>query len=83
MTHWQASSAAGWLLFGRYRPLCSYAYVAPDCAARRWFMAAMNRRFREPNHCQRIHDTWLIGAAVRGFDPAPITGRTKARATGY
>ena len=82
MTHWRASSLAGLLLTGRWRPLCSIVHGLPDSRFRRGFVAAMDRLF-EPGHCRRIHDTWLIGAAVRGFDPAPIAGRTKARATGY
>ena len=82
MTHWQASSALGLLLTGRWRPVCAWVHGLPDSRFRRGFVAAMDRLF-EPGHCRRIHDTWLIGAAVRAYEPAPITGRTKARATGY
>ena len=82
MTHWQASSALGLLLTGRWRPVCAWVHGLPDSAFRRAFVAAMDRLF-EPGHCRRIHDTWLIGAAVRAYEPAPIAGRTKARATGY
>lgn len=82
MTHWQASSALGLLLTGRWRPLCSIVHGLPDSRFRRGFVAAMDRLF-EPGHCRRISDTYAIGAAVRGYEPPPITGRTKARATGY
>ena len=82
MSHWQVSSLAGVVLTGRYKPLCATVHGLPDSRFRRAFIAAMDRWF-EPGHCQRVADTYAIGAAVRGFDPAPITGRTKARATGY
>ena len=75
MTHWRASSLAGLLLTGRWRPLCSIVHGLPDSRFRRGFVAAMDRLF-EPGHCRRIHDTWLIGAAVRGYEPARIAGRT-------
>ena len=75
MTHWRASSLAGLLLTGRWRPLCSIAHGLPDSRFRRGFVAAMDRLF-EPGHCRRIHDTWLIGTAVRGYEPPPIMGRT-------
>ena len=82
MTHWQASSALGLLLTGRWRPVCAWVHGLPDSRFRRGFVAAMDRLF-EPGHCRRISDTYAIGAAVRGYEPPPITGRTKARATGY
>ena len=82
MNHWQASSLAGVVLTGRYKPLCATVHGLPDSRFRRTFIAAMDRLF-EPGHCRRVADTYAIGAAVRGFDPAPINGRTKARATGY
>lgn len=78
MTHWRASSLAGLLLTGRWRPVCAWVHGLPDSAFRRAFVAAMDRLF-EPGHCRRIHDAWLIGAAVRGYEPPPIAGRTKAR----
>lgn len=82
MNHWRASSLAGLLLTGRWRPLCSIVHGLPDSRFRRGFVAAMDRVF-EKGHCQRVADTWAIGDAVRGYEPAPIAGRTKARATGY
>ena len=82
MTHWRASSLAGLLLTGRWRPVCAWVHGLPDSRFRRGFVAAMDRLFY-PGHCQRVAATYAIGAAVRGFEPAPITGRTKARATGY
>ena len=75
MTHWQASSALGLVLTGRYRPVCAWVYGLPDSAFRRAFVAAMDRAF-EPGHCRRVADTYAIGAAVRGYEPPPITGRT-------
>lgn len=78
MTHWQASSALGLLLTGRYKPVCAVIHGLPDSRFRRAFVAAMDRAF-EPGHCQRVADTYAIGAAVRGYEPPPIAGRTKAR----
>lgn len=66
MLHWYASSCAGFVLTGRFRPVCSIVYEFPDCWARRAFMDDMNRRFDEPRHCGRIYDTWLIAGLLRG-----------------
>ena len=64
--HWAASSAAGFVLTGTARPLCSIAYEAPDSAARRAFLRAADRLFSEERHLERIHNTWLIGSLFRG-----------------
>ena len=59
--HWHASSLAGLLLTGRYRPLCAAIYAAPDCAARRAAMRALDRAFQEDNHCRRIALIYAMG----------------------
>ena len=64
--HWTVSSIAGFLLTGQYRPVCSLSQSLPDCGPRRAFERAMDRAF-EPDHCRKIHATWLIGYAVRSY----------------
>ena len=64
--HWTISSAAGFVLTGRYRPICSLSQSLPDCAPRRAFERAMGRAFREEQHCARVHRVWLLGNALRG-----------------
>lgn len=66
-THWALSSAAGFVLTGTARPLCSIAYEAPDCAARRAFLRLADRLFDEADHCQRIALTWRVGHALRAY----------------
>lgn len=63
--HWTASSIAGFLLTGQYRPICSLSQSIPDCGPRRAFERAMERAFAEPGHCARVHCIWLIGRALR------------------
>ena len=63
--HWMASSAAGLLLTGQFRPLCSVAYEAPECALRRAFLRAMDRAFSERDHCRKIALTYRVGRALR------------------
>lgn len=68
--HWRLSSAAGWMLTGRYMPVCAIvALRVPDCAARRGFERAMGRAFADPGHCARIAAIWAVGAALRGWRP--------------
>lgn len=64
--HWTASSIAGFLLTGQYRPLCSIAYEAPDCLARRAFLRAADWLFDEVGHCRRVALTYRVGRALRG-----------------
>ena len=63
--HWCCSSLAGLVLTGQYRPLCSSIHAAPDCMARRAAVRALGRVFDDPEHTRRIHDTWLVGRALR------------------
>lgn len=63
--HWAASSAAGFVLTGTARPLCSIAYEARECAARRAFLRAADRLFSETDHCRRIALTYQVGRALR------------------
>ena len=63
--HWHASSLAGVMLTGRYRPLCAAIYAAPDCAARRAAMRALDRAFQEENHCRRIALIHAVGRGLR------------------
>ena len=57
--HWHASAAAGWLLTGAYRPLCSIVWDIPECAPTQAFKARMDRLFGETQHCLRIHVEWI------------------------
>lgn len=66
MLHWIASSLAGLLLTGQFRPVCSVSQDLPDCRLRRGFERAMERAFDEPGHCARVHRVWLLGRALRG-----------------
>lgn len=66
MKHWLASSCAGFLLSGQFRPVCSLSQSLPDCRPRRAFEARMDRVFIQPDHCRIIHDTWLIARLLRG-----------------
>lgn len=65
MLHWHASSLAGLVMTGRYRPVCAAVALAPDCMAKRAFERAMERAFGEPGHVCRVGATWLIGDALR------------------
>lgn len=65
MLHWTISSAAGFVITGRLRPLCSIAYEARDSAARRAFLRAADRLFSEADHCRRIALTYRLGRALR------------------
>ena len=76
MNHWQASSAAGLLLTGRWRPVCAWVHGLPDSAFRRGFIRATDWWFGETDHARRVADTYAIGAAERGYEPPPIMGRT-------
>ena len=66
MFHWYASSCIGFVLTGRFRPLCAIVHALPDCQARTMFARDMDRRFGEERHCERIHDIWLIASLLRG-----------------
>ena len=66
MWHWTISSAAGFVITGTARPLCSIAYEAPDCAARRAFLRAADWLFSEDQHCRRVALTFRLGSALRG-----------------
>ena len=65
MLHWRLSSAAGFLLTGRLRPLCSIAYEARDCAARRAFLRLADWLFAEVDHCRRVALTYRVGRLLR------------------
>lgn len=65
MLHWRLSSSLGFLLTGRYRPVCALVYAAPDCAARRAFLCLMDQVFAESQHCRRIWLTERISRAIR------------------
>ena len=67
--HWHASSLAGLLLTGRYQPLCAAIYAAPDCAARRAAMRALDRAFQEKNHCQRVAIAYSAGKFLNEWGP--------------
>ena len=78
MRHWIVSSCLGFVLTGRFRPVCSIVWGLPDCRAKDAFARDMNRRFGETRHCGRIHDTFILCDMLRGpiqYDPPPITGR--------
>ena len=64
--HWAVSSAAGFVLTGTARPLCSIAYEARDSAARSAFLRVMDHAFAEQNHCRRIALTYRVGRLLRG-----------------
>lgn len=64
-THWMLSAAAGFAITGTARPLCSIAYEARDCAARRAFLRAADRLFAETDHFRRIALTYRLGRALR------------------
>ena len=66
MWHWRVSSAAGFIITGTARPLCSIAYEARECAARRAFLRAADRLFDEIGHCRRIAITYRVGRLLRG-----------------
>lgn len=68
--HWMISSAGGFALTGQFRPLCSVAYEAPECALRRAFLRAMDRAFSERDHCRKIALTYRVGRAFRCSPPA-------------
>lgn len=62
--HWMVSSAAGFLLTGQFRPVCSIVYEMRDCSPRRAFLRAMDRAF-EPDHCRHIAMIYRTGRALR------------------
>lgn len=70
--HWALSSAAGVVMRGQSRPLCSVSYDLPDCLPRRAFHRAMDMIFapRSPaaiqHHCLHIHAAYLVGRLLRG-----------------
>lgn len=61
MIHWYFSMCLGFLVSGRARPLCSIIYCAPNCLARRAFMAWADWYFKELQHCRRMHLIYLAG----------------------
>ena len=63
--HWHASSLAGLLLTGMDRPLCAAIHAAPDCAARRAAMRALDRAFGERGHCRKIAMIYATGRGLR------------------
>lgn len=70
MIHWRISAAAGFLLTGRYRPVCSISWDWPDCAGRTLFHRAMNRTFpahppQIAHHCLHTHAVWLLCCLLR------------------
>lgn len=66
MLHWHASSLAGFLLTGTYRPVCSLSQSLPPCRVRSAFEARMDRVFGEIEHCRRIHDIYTVARLLRG-----------------
>ena len=66
MTNWLYSSAAGFVLTGQYRPICSIVHAAPDCMARRVAVRALDMAFAETGHCRRVALTYALGRALRG-----------------
>lgn len=66
MLHWHVSSCLGFVLTGRFRPVCSISQSLPPCHARRAFEAHMDRAFSETGHCRRIHDTYVLARLLRG-----------------
>ena len=69
MWHWRVSSAAGFIITGRLRPLCSIAYEARECAARRAFLRAADRLFAESDHCRRVAITYSAGKFLNEWGP--------------
>lgn len=67
--HWTISSAAGFVLTGTARPLCSIAYEAPDCLARRAFLRVMDHAFAESDHCRRVAITYSAGKFLNEWGP--------------
>ena len=63
--HWTASSAAGWLLTGHWRPICSIIWDVPSPRLQDRFQREMNRRFHEEAHCVRIHVEWMERTVLR------------------
>lgn len=60
-SHYVASCYLNRFLLGnRFEPLCSRVYRMKDCAFRSFYLAAMNRLFREPAHCERIFLVYLM-----------------------
>lgn len=78
--HWHLSSLAGLLLTGQWRPVCAWAAMQPDCAAKRAFCRAMERAFAEPGHVERVARVWAVGAALR--EDARLNALADARAAG-
>lgn len=78
MRHWIVSSCLGFVLTGRFKPVCAIVWGLPDCRPRTAFARRMNAMFCEDRHCGRIADTYVICSLLRGpiqYDPPPITGR--------
>ncbi|MBV0892893.1 hypothetical protein KTN05_13680 [Paracoccus sp. Z118] len=71
MGHWHASSLAGLLLTGCYRPICAFVYGLPDSRVRTAFMRLMEMAFSETDHCARVARTYAIGVALRDYKPQP------------
>ena len=65
---WTLSSLGGFCISGQYRPICSFVYTARPSGARSAFMAWADVRFRERDHCRRVHLTWVVGRHLRGSD---------------
>lgn len=63
--HWALSSAAGVVLTGEMRPVCSVVYEMRDCRFRRGFLRAMDVAFAEKNHCRKIWMIYRLGRAIR------------------
>ena len=60
MNHWRASSLAGLLLTGLYRPVCAWVHGLPDSAFRRGFIRATDWWFGEIDHARRVAPGWDI-----------------------
>lgn len=64
MKHWYASCVLGFLLTGRFRPLCAFFGLLPDSLARRLYCRLMDRIF-ESKHVDRITAAWIVGNHLR------------------
>ena len=62
--HWHLSAAAGLLLTGHYRPVCSISWDMPR-PIRSPFQRLMARCFDDADHCLRIHVEWIERTFLR------------------
>lgn len=77
--HWHASSAAGFLMTGHWRPVCSISWDAPEVIAEP-FQRQMDRIFHEVGHCAAIHVKWMERTFMR--EDARLNALADERAAG-